>query len=123
MHYEIPTGIVPIGYNPLNQTQLKGKNPQDLNPTKFLSKSCESKEALVFGVALWPRDGAPAPPEMGLGPAETPKMGRGRAEPPRRRSLARGAAGETRSRNQTALRSNTCIAIRWSKRWPVRILL
>ena len=45
MHYEIPTGIVPIGYNPLNQTQLKGKIPLGLNPTKFLRKSCESKDA------------------------------------------------------------------------------
>jgi hypothetical protein len=29
-------GIIPIGYNPVNQTPFKGKIPQELNPTKFL---------------------------------------------------------------------------------------
>jgi hypothetical protein len=31
----------------MNQTALKGKNPQDLNPTGILSKSFESKETLL----------------------------------------------------------------------------
>ena len=47
IHYENPTGIFPTGFNPMHQTPLKGKIPQDPNPAKFLWNSCESKEALV----------------------------------------------------------------------------
>lgn len=37
-------GIIPAGYNPVNQTSSKGKIPRVLNPTKFL-RPYESKEA------------------------------------------------------------------------------
>jgi hypothetical protein len=47
MHYKVPTGLIPIGFVPMNQTAPKGKNPQDFNPIEILSKSFESKEALV----------------------------------------------------------------------------
>jgi hypothetical protein len=36
IHYANPIGIISIGYNPVNQTPLKGKIPHELNPTKFL---------------------------------------------------------------------------------------
>jgi hypothetical protein len=36
IYYAIPIGIIPIRYNPVNKTPLKGKIPQELNPTKFL---------------------------------------------------------------------------------------
>jgi hypothetical protein len=36
LHYRIPTGSVPTGYNPMNQTDMKGKIPQDSNPIEFL---------------------------------------------------------------------------------------
>jgi hypothetical protein len=38
-HVSFPIKIhyaIPIGYNPVNQTPLKRKNSQELNPTKFL---------------------------------------------------------------------------------------
>jgi hypothetical protein len=41
-------GTIPLGFNPANQTSSKGKNPWDLNPTKFLRISYESKEALYY---------------------------------------------------------------------------
>jgi hypothetical protein len=42
-------GTIPLGFNPANQTSSKGKkNPWDLNPTKFLIISYESKEALYY---------------------------------------------------------------------------
>jgi hypothetical protein len=36
LHYRIPIGSVPTGYNPMNQMDRKGKIPQDSNPIKFL---------------------------------------------------------------------------------------
>ena len=37
---------VPMVYNPMNQTPHIGKNPKELNPSKFLWESFESKKPL-----------------------------------------------------------------------------
>jgi hypothetical protein len=46
MHYKVPTGLIAIGFVPMNQTAPKRKNPQDFNPIEILSKSFESKETV-----------------------------------------------------------------------------
>jgi hypothetical protein len=50
IHYAVPTGIIPIGYNPMNQTPFKGKIPHTLNPIKFPRRSYKSKEALQISM-------------------------------------------------------------------------
>ena len=80
-------GLVPAGYNPMNQTCLTGKNPQEVNPLEILSKSLESKEALRWsGTCPPPNRASPWPRRYGKWPQ-------------RRRSRARRTVSVSRQRS------------------------
>jgi hypothetical protein len=76
MYYKVHTGIIPTGYNPLNQTPSEGKIPKGLNPTKFLRQSFESKKALTGSVQVLPMgiEVCPYPSHAGRVPVPAGKI-------------------------------------------------
>ena len=45
---KFPMGLIPIGYDPMNQTTSIGKFPIGSNPLKFLYYSFKSNEPLIL---------------------------------------------------------------------------